>query len=77
MPGAAVTFTIVNEGSATVNLGDISAIRVTGSNAAEFSASGSGQIPCRQLDTAAVKGRREGTGIYTARKSLTAEEGRA
>ena len=35
------------------------------------------QVTCRQLDTVAVKGRREGTGIYTARKSLTAEEGRA
>jgi hypothetical protein len=39
VPGAAVAFTIVNDGSATVNLGGLGAIRITGSNAAEFAAS--------------------------------------
>jgi adenylate cyclase len=34
-------------------------------------------FPCRKLDTVAVKGRREGSGIFTARKSLTAEQERA
>ena len=37
----------------------------------------SAQVPCRLLDTVAVKGRKEGTGIYTARKALSEREERA
>ena len=32
------------------------------------------QLPCRLLDTVAVKGRKEGVKIYTARRKLTQAE---
>jgi hypothetical protein len=34
-------------------------------------------VHCRLLDTVAVKGRREGSGIFTVRKALSAEEEKA
>jgi len=37
----------------------------------------SAHVPCRLIDTVAVKGRKEGTGIYSVRKSLSAEEEKA
>jgi len=36
-----------------------------------------GEFPCRLLDRASVKGRREATGIYTLRRRVTAEEAEA